>query len=358
MRRALGIGSAVVRRLLSFTTRGPVVPLLRVEARAERPRDQRRSGQGAVRGARPWLGVMAFALAALGLAGPSASLAGPLSLGQAADYGLFGIAPAIVQINNDGQPVNSDLALGPGTSGTLFASTLNGSVFRDPAASFSAPFGTVNGTITTLSLAPAVADATSAAQAAAALPPTTHLGDFILNSGSVTLPGSGGTNVYAVNNFTMNSLSSSTLLLRGGSQDQFVFNVTGQFLILGFNNRIVLDGISPGQVLFNFLGTGTNVVINGQGNAVAGTFLGLNRGVQIVGSNTVVGGLVFGGPGFQLTGNNHFDAVAFGVVPEPCSLVLLMLGLISVSLLGTGSIPRSGLGRSAGGWGNVEDRRS
>src|SRR5262249_50051086 len=157
--------------------------------------------------------------------------------------------------------------------------------------------------------------------------PMTNLGNFTLSSGTMTLAGTGGEDVYAVNNFTMNSLNSATLILSGGPKDQFVFNVSGSFLMLGFGNQIVLNGISPGQVLFNFLGSNSNtVVINGEGNTAAGTFLALKQVLQVVGTNRVDGALISGGSAFQITGNNSIDAVAFGTIPEPCSLVLAATG--------------------------------
>jgi len=102
-------------------------------------------------------------------------------------------------------------------------------------------------------------------------------------SGGMTLLSTGGINVF--NSTTDFKLTSNTALtLKGGANDYFIFNIASdQVFQISGAAKIVLDGISPGQVLFNILGgdVKADAQIGGSDVLFAGTLLAPGRNVLV-----------------------------------------------------------------------------
>jgi hypothetical protein len=122
-----------------------------------------------------------------------------------------------------------------------------------------------------------------------------RLSENVLNhgiDGSQTITGNGSFNVIKVDG-DINLSGNDVVTIIGGSNDVFIFNVTGKITVTG-NANIVLNGVPPQHVLFNNIGSGKEIVLSGNGN-VAGTFLAVDRGAEVSGNGALNGGVIAGG---------------------------------------------------------------
>jgi len=199
---------------------------------------------------------------------------GLVGLGAAGTFGVLAINGGDLTLNSS--HLVGDVGLGPNGTSVLQKTDVTGTFFADPSAqvdlsNYGGDF-TVTGGVVTQSLGQAEADANAASAAYAALAPTQSFGSV---TKSITVSGNGGTNVIAVGSVAYNS---KTLTLSGGTDDVFVFNVSG-----GFNfadSRIVLTGgVTASHVVFNFPTAGPTIKLSKSTNVVSATFLAPERDV-------------------------------------------------------------------------------
>jgi hypothetical protein len=130
--------------------------------------------------------------------------------------------------------------------------------------------GVVGGVVNNVDLSSEIAAAYAANTANAALPCTQHF--TTLDGKSVTaITGGHGLNVICVQDIVLNG---TQILLTGPSDAQFIFNVTGKFVLtgggLGPQIRVNASaGILPSAVLYNILGGGQDVAFSGGGGGVS-----------------------------------------------------------------------------------------
>jgi choice-of-anchor A domain-containing protein len=185
-------------------------------------------------------------------------------------------------------------------------------------------------------------EALNAAAFAAGLAPTITSGPPITGSpptinsgfGHITITGGAGTNVINLYDLTLSNNDVLTLDAPAGSA--FIINISHDFKISGSSNggRIELSGgLTPFDVLYNVLGTGSDVAFTGGStdhipNAqVYGTVLAPDRSVKFT------PGIVFGeiiGGGQELTLTSGADAFGFSQVPEASAFAPL-LGVLSLA---------------------------
>jgi len=163
---------------------------------------------------------------------------------------------------------------------------LTNAVTKDPSAKIQLDGGaSISGTQTQEPFAAIQSAAIAASSAAAALTTTQTISQS--GNNSITVTGNGGQNVISVTN-QINLNNGQNLVIHGGPNDTFIFNFQqGQNLQLQNGSSIVLQGgVSPSQVLFNFLGNGGNVQIQSNNNGAsntAGIFLNINGQINIQG---------------------------------------------------------------------------
>ena len=156
-----------------------------------------------------------------------------------------------------------------------------------------------DGTDQTSTLANALADSASLSAAAAALAPTSN---YAVTHGSFT-QGQSITISNPANNITIDgimnnpfnkpivlsinavNLSNGSLTLNGNAHTTFVLNITGDFTINN-SNIFATGGLLASHILFNLEGTATFNMQ--QGTTATGTFMALNRNVDLS------GGKIFG----------------------------------------------------------------
>lgn len=248
------------------------------------------------------------------MAGPATS--NPLSLGVADQFGILGLANGGVTI--DGATLiigNAGYSSGvfSGTNqnvanfvGTAYVSS--GAVFAFTPATY-APTGgiIVGGTADTL-LNQANIDAVNASMEAAGLPPTVVIPGTL--STDLSLIGISGTNVISLD--TVN-YSSNVLTLTGNAHDRFVFNVTDGFVWSG--SQIVLNGITPNQVLFNFPNA-SSINISDPSTVFLGTILGPTSAIVYKDPATLFAGAIIGHD-LNLSGGVNLTKDAFQPQPIP-----------------------------------------
>jgi hypothetical protein len=172
-----------------------------------------------------------------------------------------------------------------------------------------------------------VADAANAATYYAGLTATQTFSSI---SGSRTFTGTGGLDVIDING-NVDFEKGDALTISGNASDQFVINIdasSGEDLQFNGGSSIVLNGVSASQVVFNLIGSGTELSTTGDSDTSA-VFLAENGSIDISGgvhdSDFISGGTLT----FQ-SGVNITQAAGFTPVPElnpalmaGCALVLI-----------------------------------
>jgi len=203
----------------------------------------------------------------------AAPAAGSCSLGQANGYAAFimgNVAGTKSAISEGSTKITGNVAIGSSASGSstdLLKATIEGKLLLDPAAVVNIhPDLTVTGGIVTQSLTTARNNALAASACYAALAPTRTIRSI---TSSTTLTGNGGLNVINVGSIV---LVKKVLTLKGGPNDIFIINVSGDFS-MGSSQVVLAGGVTVNHVLWNVPGTGTTVNVYKSVTSVSGTFL-------------------------------------------------------------------------------------
>ncbi len=202
-------------------------------------------------------------------------------LGIAGGYSVLGLQNGNLQFSSGGTRVTGNIGLGANgqmvfsgggvVTGTMFADTSDQGQIQLSGGS------QITGGITYQSMSAITNAAVSAATTLGALPPTQTFGSI---TSSTTFTGDGGQNVIYING-QVNIGGGSTLTINGGTNDTFIFNISQNFQMSGGSN-IVLNGVSPNQVLWLLPANGAQVQTTGNSNT-SGIFLVPNGNIQISG---------------------------------------------------------------------------
>lgn len=196
--------------------------------------------------------------------------AGPINLGQAANYAVLGLggtsgSHADFEVYQSGTVIDGNVGMGPYSDWTHgIDATINGRVDYDLTDSAPIVTGTITGGVHQINMATAVADARAASTAAAALAFTQSFAT--LTSGQ-TITGTGGLNVIRVTGSVGLSGGSTTLHLVGTPLDQFVFQLTvvegtsAHSLTLSGVTMDLSGGLTPGNIVWNMNGVGGGIQI-------------------------------------------------------------------------------------------------
>jgi hypothetical protein len=294
--------------------------------------------------------VAAAAMFALfGGARVASAVTTPITLGTASNYGIL-VGEGDTLDLNGGFNLAGNIGIGKNGKAQLDGNNaIAGNAYEDSGVTTSYNSGTtsLSGTIYTQSMATAIADASNAAIAAAALTANLSVSGNAINLSSSSITIKALTNLSEnVLNISSLSLMNSTLTFddNGFAGAKFIINVTGAFTIgtSGSGKSFIkgINGASGADVLFNIEGSSGTVSITGNSaDQIIGTILAPARSVTIGGGGTLAGNIIAGvknvGTGTstisdQSTGFN-INALAYVPrtvikTPEPSSIALFGAG--------------------------------
>jgi hypothetical protein len=286
------------------------------------------------------LSAMAVAAA---LVAPLKTHAVSVNLGAAGDFTILALEGGTLSINS-ATSIIGDVGVGKNVTTSQYQKVDNEDgnilVHSTALASFNANFNTANVVFTTghgiqtgaavdTKLQDANTDALNAAATYAALIPAVSSANDLgsPNDISISVTGGGGQNVYRLGDANFNS---DTLTINGGSSDTFIFDVTGNFDFS--QSQIVLNGVTPDQVLFNFLtGSSGHVDVNKDTTVFNGTILAPDAPIIYHNPATFTGRII----GSDITLHSDFNITGpGGEVPDAGSTLALMgigLGLLAAA---------------------------
>ena len=227
---------------------------------------------------------------------------GSTNLGRASAFGALQLGGGTVSISQGA--FNGDVGVGPGGSFSISGpSTVTGTLYLAPGDSLSQSGGsTIGAIVQNANLSGPINDAKAFAATAALLPCTLSYKSW---TGSLTVNGGPGTNVICVGSVNMSG--TSTIVLNGPPGAKFIVNITGGFSLSGSSTIRVGGGVTPQDVVYNFIGSGSTIQTSGGGNTsgVDGSILAVNRSVGIhpgfVNGTVIAGGDIGLSSGAQIT---------------------------------------------------------
>lgn len=248
------------------------------------------------------------------------------NLGAAAGFGILGLSNAGVsgktQVTmNNGSLLTDGGNLGvnnPGKYLTSGSASVSGTIFLESASQYggSLPFTVAN-------LDQAVSDANALSITAGAMAPTVTFGSQVVDA--TTINRTGSTTVVQLNQGINFTAGGDVLTLKGGPSDVFIINSLGNITLTHSGSAILLDGVDPGNVLFNITGGNSlNVSGGGTGAQLYGTYLTTQGNIVINGNGQVYGRLIAGGDKIDIVSDAdvHFRGTPPTATPEPTSLLL------------------------------------
>ena len=268
------------------------------------------------------------------IAAGSACLASTINLGTASNYAVLGVGsfangdpfqtgdPAKLRFSTD-VVINGNVGVGyRGSVTNISPSSIAGDVYQYRSGQYSGN-GTLLGSIYTdsLILKRNYTDAVNASAQAAALAPTRTFGSI---GSATTIAGNGGLNVIQINGDI-----TSSLILSGSANDEFVINVAGTLNLTGSSVLGLNGGVTAGNVIYNFTSSGQTIITRG-GNVVSGTLLALRDDIQINGNFF---GEIIGGQDITLMSGARI-LPGGATLPEPSIFALLALGLLGIVCFG------------------------
>jgi choice-of-anchor A domain-containing protein len=279
-----------------------------------------------MRVAKPLVRVLGAALVVTGLctAGTQSTAAASIDLGSAGAYDVLGLSGATIHLSSGPLRVYGNVGIGQnGTFNFDGGGQVSGELDADPTATVNiSGNSTVAGGINRISMAGVQAAALAEATSAGSLTPTQS---FTSITSPLTISGDGGQNVISVSQDI--HLSGGNLILSGGPSDTFIFNIAGTMELSGNTNIELSGGLQPDQVLFNFLGSGSQVQTSGNSDTV-GIFLAPDRVFNINGGTHI--GEFISGESLSFQSNPILYPV-----PEVSTWMMLGLGLGLIFMLTT-----------------------
>ena len=236
---------------------------------------------------------------------------GPIGLGSAAQFAVLGLNNTNVM--NLAANVKGNEGVSQGGHLTSAFSTVGGSVSEAAKGQYLGFASSVHGTVSVNSplLSQANTDAQAASAQDAALAATQTFGSI---TKATTITGNGGLNVISIKGNLQDSLT-----LKGGANDVFVVNITGNIKLLGNASLKLAGGVTANHVLYNVTGSGGSVAILTTG-AVNGTLLAPHDDMVLDG--TFNGAVVGGGKSVGLMPGATVNPVPFSP-PAPPALASL-----------------------------------
>ena len=258
--------------------------------------------------------------------------AASLLQGEAANFTILGLEGGSVIINS-ATSIDGNVGYGKNvTSGTnQKVDSFTGSAYVHSTASFTytpatyAPSGglTIGGSADSL-LEQANVDALATASSLAGLAPTVNLGALGDNDSRVLKSG-GALNVFSLDSLTYKE-DTLELVSRPGFDDQFVFNVAGDFNF--DNSEIKLTDVSVENVVFNFLNASA-INIGKAGSIFLGAILAPAGDVDYHNPATFIGSII--AKDINLHSDFNMAGPEVSEIPVPGALVLFLSGLLGLA---------------------------
>jgi len=223
-----------------------------------------------------------------------------LGLGAASGCTVLQLAAAKVSITGPAGGILGDICMAPNSSLSMSGSNyVTGTVKLGPGAKISNSSSNPVNVMSNVNLTAQINAALARAASAAALAPTQTF--TTLDGKTVTtINGVAGVNVIKVKDV---SLSGKQIYLNGPVGAKFILNVSGKFVFTGGGAGPQIraaGGVQPKDILYNIIGTGSDVAFSGGGGGVGccqaivdGTLLAPNRKINL--SPGLVNGQVISG---------------------------------------------------------------
>ena len=284
----------------------------------------------------------------------SLASATPFTLGDFDTYGLLvndgaangdintapvnaniGIGTITGKVNLHNEVVNGKVDASGNAADVVAGGNITGTqpVSRGGAPPSGSP-ASVNSNVAAVESAITTAKALSSAYGAEAASgtPVTINGTTTIKASDGFLDLPSGARLFTASSFSIGN--GHTVTINGSASDYVVINVTGNSGNKLDGALTLTGGITPNQVLINFIGVGGSVQGAANGATLQGTFLIPNQKVQL--NSLTIDGHLFGGAAgqdFQFV-SNALMAQSLTAVPEPTTLLLGATGLVALGVWG------------------------